>query len=82
MNSEGYSINSSKVYCKLIFILITELLPVVLIVAKCIVNDIPFQNFFDLLKVLIVAKCIVNMIKKAVKKILKLSINSSKVYCK
>ena len=53
----------------------------VLIVAKCIVNNIIFVLPLFILKVLIVAKCIVNFVARTTE-ILDKSINSSKVYCK
>ena len=55
-------INSSKVYCKYATNPTTSPANIVLIVAKCIVNDVvkQLQDWGN--KVLIVAKCIVNFL--------------------
>ena len=54
-------INSSKVYCKLLFTALSPLITVVLIVAKCIVNMKIKKIQGEYMMVLIVAKCIVNL---------------------
>ena len=54
------SINSSKVYCKYIFMSVFCYIFSVLIVAKCIVNFSIRSTVRLILNVLIVAKCIVN----------------------
>ena len=54
------SINSSKVYCKCIFLYIVKSFIDVLIVAKCIVNVTAVCSETSATSVLIVAKCIVN----------------------
>ena len=54
------SINSSKVYCKLLFTALSPFITVVLIVAKCIVNVTVGGTYESQFGVLIVAKCIVN----------------------
>ena len=75
-------INSSKVYCKYCWNNNSDKCSIVLIVAKCIVND----DFVALLEnetdVLIVAKCIVNKLTGYSDRSSIASINSSKVYCK
>ena len=53
-------INSSKVYCKLFQNWRLHHKTVVLIVAKCIVNNLFFKKLVVVVFVLIVAKCIVN----------------------
>ena len=56
-----FGINSSKVYCKLVLVLIVGFDRFVLIVAKCIVNGINSETNGAISCVLIVAKCIVNI---------------------
>ena len=54
----------------------------VLIVAKCIVNESIYAEIVELWQVLIVAKCIVNFFLSEQFSLFYFRINSSKVYCK
>ena len=60
-------INSSKVYCKCQCFYIPNYKSIVLIVAKCIVNQYSDNESYSVGTVLIVAKCIVNEVQRTIK---------------